>query len=118
MVVVSKRSNLDGDVQVALAAIAAEFHVELDVLPGPVRDRVVATLRALSAAHYNAGVRDTMVRLGNTATTFRNERIASPTDVTPVVGPYGRRLRASKMPTPMKPPPRNRGQNDDEDGES
>lgn len=105
MVVVASRTNREGDISLALASIAAEFHVELDVLPKSIRDSVLATLRALSAAHYNAGVRDTMVRFGNTSAALKNERVASPTDVTPVVGPYGRRLRASKMPTVPVPPP-------------
>lgn len=105
VVVVDGKTNREGDISLALATIAAEFHVELDVLPKSIRDSVLATLRALSAAHYNAGVRDTTVRFGNTAAALKNERVASPTDMTPVVGPYGRRLRASKRPTVPVPPP-------------
>jgi hypothetical protein len=113
---VSQVTNRNGDIHLALASIAAEFRVELDVLPDAIRDRVVATLRALSNAHYHAGVRDTMVRFGNVSAALRNENVASSTDVTPIVGPHGRKLRASKLPTPLIPPPQKRGQNDDEGG--
>lgn len=111
-------TNLDGDVQLCFATIAAELRVDADALPNEIRDRILGTLRALSAAHYGAGVRDTMVRFGNTAAALRNERVASPTDVTPVVGPHGRKMRRSKLPTPIIPPPNDRGQEDDDDKKS
>jgi hypothetical protein len=115
VVAVPRRTNLNGDIQLAVASIAAEFRVDFDALPKEIRERILGTMRALSAAHYNAGVRDAMVRFGNHAAVMQNESIASPTDVTPVVGPHGRKMRASKMPTPIVPPPRERGQTDEDD---
>lgn len=113
---VSQTTNRNGDIHLALASIAAEFRVELAVLPDSIRDRVIATLRALSNAHYHAGVRDTMVRFGNVSAALRNENVASSTDATPIVGPHGRKMRSSKLPTPIVPPPKDRGQGDEGGG--
>jgi hypothetical protein len=61
--VCGSRSSLDGDVALAVAAIAAEFDVDADCAP----PSVAGILRAFSAAHYNAGVRDTIVRFAGRA---------------------------------------------------
>jgi hypothetical protein len=123
VVVVARQSNLNGDITLAVAAIAAEFGV--DAVEAP--EGVTAILRAFSAAHYNAGVRDTMVRLANTRAHFANEPVPSSTSTTPIVGPHGRRMRSSRAPapdtvplgksnrpTPLVPPPLGVVEDDDD----
>jgi hypothetical protein len=116
---VSRRTNLNGDITLAVAAIAAEFGVDADTAP----PSVAGILRAFSAAHYNAGVRDTMVRFAKNKAHRLNEPVPSSTDPTPSVGIHGRRARSSrppaadtvplsKRPTPLVPPPH--GVSDDE----
>ena len=102
-----KQTNLKGDISLAAALIAVEFG--RDQAP----ETVIGILRSFSAAHYNAGVRDTMVRLGNSRATIANEPVPSSSSDTPIVGPHGRRMRAlrastaliSDRPTPLMPPP-------------
>lgn len=111
MVVVPKQTNLKGDIALAVALIAAEFNVDVDDVP----EAVTGIMRAFSAAHYNAGVRDTMVRLANSRAAIANEPVPSSTCDTPVVGPHGRRMRAARASTvpikrdecatPIVPPP-------------
>jgi len=108
---VSSRSNLNGDITLAVAAIASEFGVEVDHAP----PSVTGILRAFSAAHYNAGVRDTMMRLARRQPSTSKEPVPLSGDATPIVGPRGRRARSSrppadtvrlsKRPTPIVPPP-------------
>lgn len=115
----AKQTNLKGDIALAVALIAAEFGVEADDAP----EAVSGILRAFSAAHYNAGVRDTMVRLANNRTARENEPVPSSISDTPIVGPYGRRMRAARastvpierddLPTPIVPPPHGVIQDDD-----
>lgn len=114
VVVVPARSNLNGDIVLAVAAIAAEFGFDAEYAPAS----VTSILRSFSAAHYNAGVRDTMVRFANQRSLAANEPVPSSTEPTPVIGPHGRRIRTSyrstvpappvslsKRPTPLVPPP-------------
>lgn len=102
----NQKANLNGDIQLALASLAAVFRVDADALPVAIRDRALATLRALSAAHYNAGVRDMMARFADHhASRVVNEHVTSSSDVTPIVGPRGRRLRKSRAPNATEPPP-------------
>jgi hypothetical protein len=110
-VVTVPRPSLDGDIRLALAAIASELDVELDTLP----ISITGVLRNLSAAHYAAGVHDTVAKLTRARRPGESESPSSRnTDVTPVVGPHGRKqlsglpnaVSRSKRPTPMVPPPR------------
>lgn len=107
-----KQANLQGDITLAVALIAAEFGVEAADAP----EAVTGILRSFSAAHYNAGVRDTMVRLANSRAVIANEPVPSSSSETPIVGPHGRRMRATRAstvpiprdsgrPTPLVPPP-------------
>lgn len=115
----SRRSNLDGDIALAVAAIAAEFSVDAEHAPSSLK----GILRAFSAAHYNAGVRDTMVRFGNHRLHATNEPVPGSNDPTPIIGPRGRRARSlqpdtvplSKRPTPLVPPPHGVVVDDDDD---
>lgn len=97
----TEKSSLQGDITLAAALIAAEFGVET------APDRIVAILRSFSAAHYNAGARDTMMRFARQHRAH-NEPVPSSLSVTPIVGPHGRRLRQrhdSERPTPVVSPP-------------
>lgn len=115
---VPRRSNLNGDIMLAVAAIAAEFGVDVECAPVS----VTGILRTFSAAHYAAGVRDTMVRLSGHQALIANEPIPSSTEITPIVGPHGRRIRVSersavplsRRPTPLVPPPHGIDDDDDE----
>jgi hypothetical protein len=106
---VSSPAQATGDIALAVAAIAAELGRDAHTMPAS----VAGILRAFSAAHYNAGVRDTMVRLESHRARAANEPVPSPLDSTPIVGPHGRRSRKqqadtvplSKRPTPLVPPP-------------
>lgn len=107
----SSSAQRDGDIVLAVSAIAAELGLEVGAVP----ESIAGILRAFSMAHYNAGVRDTLVRVTNRRSLSKNEPIPSSLDVTPVVGPHGRRARSrrpptdtaplSKRPTPLIPPP-------------
>lgn len=113
----AKQTNLKGDIALAAALIASEFGA--DEAP----EGVSAILRAFSAAHYNAGVRDTMVRLANSRAVIANEPVPSSTSDTPIVGPHGRRTRAARastvpikrdeLKTPIVPPPHGVVEDDD-----
>lgn len=119
MVVVPRESKLNGDIALAVALIAAEFGVDARDAP----EGVLAVLRSFSAAHYNAGVRDTMVRLANHRSFTENEPVPSASSVTPIVGPHGRRMRAvrdstvpireSDRATPIVPAPMGAIKDDD-----
>jgi len=89
--------ELGGDLPLALALIAAELGVDVDALPRGVE----SVLRSLSNAHYSAGVRDGMARRPRVANDVSSNVTSS--NVTPVVGPHGRR-RFSARPTPLMPP--------------
>lgn len=107
----SSSAQRDGDIALAVSGIAAELGLEVRAMP----ESITGILRAFSTAHYNAGVRDTLVRVTNQRALLKNEPIPSSLDVTPVVGPHGRRARSkrppadtaplSKRPTPLVPPP-------------
>lgn len=115
----AKQTNLKGDITLAVALIAAEFGLEADEAP----EAVTGILRSFSAAHYNAGVRDTMVRLTNNRAVIENEPVPSSTSDTPIVGPHGRRVRAARastvpikrdeLKTPIVPPPHGVVEDDD-----
>lgn len=99
---VPRESKLQGDITLAAALIAAEFGVER------APDGVAAILRSFSAAHYNAGVRDTMVRFAKHRAHADNEPVPSSTSATPIMGLHGRRLHRrndSERLTPVVPPP-------------
>jgi hypothetical protein len=119
------RTNLEGDIALALSAIAAELRMEVDAMPVS----VMGVLRMLSAAHYAAGTRDTVDRLTKARQPGDSELPSTNSEVTRAVGARARRRQSevppSKRPTPLIPPQRRlattvippRKHDDDDSGE-
>lgn len=107
--------RVNGDIRLALSAIASEMGIDVDALPAG----VTGVLRGLSAAHYQMGMTEATRRLTRAREVDDSDyppTLASVKDVTPAFGPYGSRrrdisapptsLRYSARPTPLLPPDR------------
>jgi len=84
------RSNLKGDISIAMSAIAVELGRDVATIPAS----IASILRAFSAAHYHAGVRDTMERFvrGRAPELDDGDEPKRQSEPTPLM--RGRRVRA------------------------